>query len=181
MCRHLWSLDFLLTSVVFVPNAPTTMGITFSLTPHIIRISLGEIFIFFLLSRPLLLSFFHHLELPRLKFGSSSLFCQWSIYPVSCHVMVCSYTKIPQHLVILIWFSWQVPMDCSSYVVMSLLIFFYLVPVLDTHIQYGWWSRCFVCTFYIWDRSVSCRLLLLHDLFLLLDLVLQPIRDSVSV
>ena len=64
-------------------------------------------------------------------------------------------------------------MDCSSYVVMSLLIFFYFVPVLDTHLQYGSWSRCFVYTFYIWDRSVSCRLLLLHDLFLLLDLVLQ--------
>ena len=149
------------------------MGITFFLTPHIIRISLARSWYFSTFSPSFALTLPSIATSKIWQFFAFLSMINRSGLLASLNVMVCSYSKIPQHLVILILFSWQVPMDCSSYVVVSLLIFFYFVPVLDTLLQYGWWSRCFVCTFCIWDRSVSCRLLLLHDLFLLLDLVLQ--------
>ena len=64
-----------------VPNAPSTMGITFVLTPTSFEFLSRDLDVF-ILSRPLLLLPFHHPKLPRLLFGSCSLFCRWSIDPV---------------------------------------------------------------------------------------------------
>ena len=60
-------LRFSFNLIGIVPNAPTTMGIM-HLCPYALHLSdfSSEILIVFLLSRPLLLSPFHHLELPRL-------------------------------------------------------------------------------------------------------------------
>ena len=137
------------------------MGITFVLTPHIFWISQARSWYFSSFSSSFVLT------LPPSGIATSIICQLFSFLSMisrsgldpNLKFMVCLYTTTScnPHFEVL----------CTSYRLLQLCchVSFYIlfVPILDIHLQYGRWSRCFVSTFYIWDRSVSCQLLLLHN------------------
>ena len=101
VCRHLWSLDFLLTSVVLIfPHCPHYYGYYLCpYAPHLSDVS-SEILIFFFFlilfcSHPSIIRNCHVYNLSVVLFFVDDQ----QIQSPSLNFMVCSYTKIPQHLV----------------------------------------------------------------------------------